>query len=69
MHELRGDALVAEFAHTSDSVSAALAFQRANAAANETLSGELRPTLRMGIAMGEVASLPIAARQWRGIAD
>ncbi len=29
-HEIRGDALVAEFARTSDAVSAALAFQFAN---------------------------------------
>ncbi len=53
-HELRGDALVAEFARASDAVCAALAFQRDNAAHNRTLDDELRPELRVGIAMGEV---------------
>jgi len=53
-HEIRGDALVAEFARTSDAISASLAFQTANATHNEQLTDEVRPVLRIGIAMGEV---------------
>ena len=41
-HEIRGDALVAEFSRASDAISAAVAFQTANAAHNEDLSGEVR---------------------------
>lgn len=52
--EIRGDALVAEFAKVSDSVSAALAFQAANNNLNEQLSDDILPVLRIGIAMGEV---------------
>ena len=52
--EIRGDALVAEFARVSDSVSASLAFQAANITLNEQLSDDIRPILRIGIAMGEV---------------
>jgi len=53
-HELRGDALVAEFERASDAVSAALAFQAANTEYNSSLTGEIRPELRVGIALGEV---------------
>jgi adenylate cyclase len=53
-HEVRGDALVAEFARPSDAVTAALAFQELNAACNEALTDETRPDVRIGIAMGEV---------------
>ena len=53
-HEIRGDALVAEFARGSDAVSASLAFQAANAAHNEKLADDIRPVVRVGIAMGEV---------------
>jgi len=53
-HEIRGDALVAEFARASDAVSASLAFQAINTTHNEQLSDEIRPVLRIGIAMGEV---------------
>jgi len=53
-HEIRGDALVAEFAKASDAVSASLAFQATNATHNEQLSDDLKPVLRIGIAMGEV---------------
>lgn len=53
-HEIRGDALVAEFSRASDAISAAVAFQTANAAHNDDLSDEVRPTIRVGIAMGEV---------------
>ena len=53
-HEIRGDALVAEFAKASDAVTASLNFQSSNAAHNEELSDEIRPVLRVGIAIGEV---------------
>ena len=53
-HELRGDALVAGFAKASDAVSASLDFQNSNAAHNEGLPDELRPEIRVGIAIGEV---------------
>ena len=53
-HELRGDALVAEFDRASDAVSAALAFQATNAAFNATLDDHIRPQIRMGISLGEV---------------
>jgi adenylate cyclase len=52
--EIRGDALVAEFAKASDAVSASLEFQAANSTLNEQLSDDIRPVLRIGIAMGEV---------------
>ena len=53
-HETRGDALVAEFARASDAVSASLEFQVANTKHNEGLPDEVRPVVRVGIAMGEV---------------
>ncbi|MDJ0957333.1 MAG: adenylate/guanylate cyclase domain-containing protein [Arenicellales bacterium] len=53
-HEVRGDAIVAEFARTSDALSAALDFQATNTAFNQDLSDEVRPAIRVGIAMGEV---------------
>lgn len=53
-HEIRGDALVAEFPRASDAVSAAVAFQNANSAHNEGLGDDLLPVIRVGIAMGEV---------------
>lgn len=53
-HELRGDALVAEFARASDAVSASLTFQVANTSHNEQLSDQVLPVIRVGIAMGEV---------------
>ena len=52
--EIRGDALVAEFSKASDAVSAAVAFQTANAAHNEGLGDDVLPVIRVGIAMGEV---------------
>jgi len=52
--ELRGDALLAEFQRASDAVSAALSFQVDQADYNDKLEDDLRPTIRMGIAMGEV---------------
>ena len=53
-HEIRGDALVAEFARASDAVTASLAFQATNTTFNEQLSDDIQPVLRIGIAMGEV---------------
>jgi len=53
-HEIRGDALVAEFSRASDAVSASTAFQIANTTHNEGLSDDVRPVVRIGIAMGEV---------------
>lgn len=53
-HEVRGDALVAEFERASDAVCAALTFQASNAAHNENLSDAIRPDVRIGIGMGEV---------------
>jgi adenylate cyclase len=53
-HEIRGDALVAEFSKVSDAVSAALAYQAASAVHNEELPDQVRPVIRVGIAMGEV---------------
>jgi TolB-like protein/class 3 adenylate cyclase len=52
--ELRGDALVAEFNRTSDAVEASLAFQAENTEFNSTLEDDIRPTLRIGISLGEV---------------
>jgi adenylate cyclase len=53
-HEIRGDALVAEFPRASDAVSASLFFQGANARYVDGLHDEIRPVLRIGLAMGEV---------------
>lgn len=53
-HELRGDALVAEFKRASDAVPAAIAFQALNDQTNNLLEDDLRPQLRIGISLGEV---------------
>lgn len=53
-HELRGDALVAEFPRPSDAVIASLAFQAHNAVINEAIDDSIRPVVRVGIALGEV---------------
>jgi TolB-like protein/class 3 adenylate cyclase/Tfp pilus assembly protein PilF len=52
--EIRGDALVAEFARASDAVTAALAFQQTNEKKISMLADEIRPELRIGISLGEV---------------
>lgn len=52
--ELRGDALVAEFERASDAVSAALAFQTENQRFNNNLADDIRPEVRVGMALGEV---------------
>ena len=53
-HEVRGDALVAEFDRASDAVCAALVFQADNTRSNERLLNDIRPEVRVGIALGEV---------------
>ncbi len=53
-HEIRGDALVAEFSRASDAVSAALAFQAANVDHNRRLVEDICPQIRVGISLGEV---------------
>jgi class 3 adenylate cyclase/pimeloyl-ACP methyl ester carboxylesterase len=53
-HELRGDALLAEFERASDAVTAALAFQHSNSAFNQNLEDDVQPDARIGIALGEV---------------
>ena len=53
-HELRGDALLAEFERASDAVNAALTFQGSNAEFNQNLNDDIRPAVRIGIALGEI---------------
>lgn len=53
-HEIRGDAVVAEFSKASDAVSASLSFQDANTAHNRNFDDAVLPVVRVGIAMGEV---------------
>ena len=53
-HEIRGDALLAEFERASDAVTAALAFQYSNSAFNQNLNDDVKPDARIGIALGEV---------------
>ena len=52
--ELRGDALLAEFERSSDAVAAALAFQADQKDHISRLEDDIKPVLRVGIAMGEV---------------
>lgn len=54
VQELRGDALLAEFERASDAVTAALAFQSDQVDSNKQLNDPIQPTVRVGIAMGEV---------------
>jgi adenylate cyclase len=53
-HEIRGDALVAEFSRASDAVAASVEFQTTNAKHTHKLPDKVRPVIRIGIAMGEV---------------
>lgn len=53
-HELRGDALLAEFERASDAISAALSFQASNTVFNQSIKDDIRPDVRIGIALGEV---------------
>ena len=52
--EIRGDALVAEFARASDAVTAAWTFQQENRARVVESKDDLLPRVRVGIAAGEV---------------
>ena len=52
--EIRGDALVAEFARASDAVIAAVAFQIANTESNARLEDDIQPQMRIGTSLGEV---------------
>ena len=54
VHEVRGDALLAEFERASDAVSATLSFQSENISEIEKYTDDIRPELRVGIALGEV---------------
>ena len=54
VRELRGDALLAEFDRASDAVTAALAFQADQSEYTAQLNDNILPTVRVGIAMGEV---------------
>jgi TolB-like protein/class 3 adenylate cyclase/rhodanese-related sulfurtransferase len=54
VHELRGDALLAGFERASDAVAATLAFQADQAYNNSRLTDDVQPTVRVGIALGEV---------------
>ncbi len=54
VRELRGDALLAEFERASDAVTATLAFQAQQFAVNAALDDDIRPEVRVGIALGEV---------------
>jgi adenylate cyclase len=53
-HEVRGDALVAEFNRASDAVIAAIAYQDLNEASNASIDDDIKPQLRIGISLGEV---------------
>jgi TolB-like protein len=54
VHEIRGDALVAEFERVSDAIAGALAAQTVSAEYNAQFSDDILPQLRVGIALGEV---------------
>jgi adenylate cyclase len=54
VHELRGDALLAEFERASDAVTAALAFQSIGYAEDAIDEDSINPRLRVGLALGEV---------------
>jgi class 3 adenylate cyclase/mono/diheme cytochrome c family protein len=54
VRELRGDALVAQFERASDAVAATLAFQENEIQYIGQLNDDIRPELRVGIALGEV---------------
>ena len=53
-HEIRGDAIVAEFSTTSGAIAASLQFQSTNCAFVEQFDDQILPIVRIGIAMGEV---------------
>jgi adenylate cyclase len=53
-HEIRGDAIVAEFQRASDAANAAMAFQSDNQIQIADIADAVRPQMRVGIALGEV---------------
>ena len=53
-HEIRGDALVAEFPMASEAVAAAVNFQTIQTEQNQAITDDVIPSVRVGIAMGEV---------------
>ena len=54
VQELRGDALLAEFERASDAVTAALSFQSDHSDHLVDFNDDIRPEIRVGIALGEV---------------
>lgn len=54
VQEIRGDALLADFKRASEAVSASLAFQAEQKATIEALEDDIKPYVRVGIAMGEI---------------
>ena len=54
VQELRGDALLAEFERPSDAVTAALSFQSDHRDRLAQYDDDIRPQMRVGIALGEV---------------
>ncbi len=52
--EIRGDALVAEFARASDAVTAGIAYQLSNTETDVDHEDDMRTQLRIGISLGEV---------------
>jgi adenylate cyclase len=54
VQELRGDALLAEFERASDAVTATLSFQSDHQDHLEKINDDIRPEIRVGIALGEV---------------
>ena len=52
--ELRGDAVLAEFDRASDAVAATLSFQVDHTYFLSRLKDDLRPTVRVGVALGEI---------------
>jgi adenylate cyclase len=54
VQELRGDAILAEFERASDAVTAALSFQSDHSDHLEKINDGIQPTIRVGIALGEV---------------
>ena len=54
VHEVRGDALVAELQRASDAVTAAIAFQVENTRNGQQFDDAIVPAVRIGISLGEV---------------
>jgi len=52
--ELRGDAIIAEFQRASDALLASLHLQSENTKSIESINDEIKPILRIGVALGEV---------------